>query len=96
MARAVRRLIVGSAWVVGCLSIWFGLCWLIVGIIDYFDRQGMRVPEEVGMCYHFVAMIGFAAVPCVVAVMALRGKLPGTRLRESDDQMEGAEPPLNR
>jgi hypothetical protein len=53
------------------------------------------MPPEIGLCYNFVAMIGLAAVPCIVAMMALRGKLPGTRLPDSDDQIEDAEPPLN-
>lgn len=95
MASGVRRLVVGVAWTVGCFSIWYGLCYTFATVLDHLDRQGTRMPPEIGLCYNFVAMIGLAAVPCIVAMMALRGKLPGTRLPDSDDQIEDAEPPLN-
>lgn len=92
MAKVGRRLIVGIAWVLASVLL---LCVLPANLIemgiDHFEHQGTRIPDEFMMGYSVVGFLSLAIVTCVVAVMALRGKLPGTRLPDPDD----AEPPTN-
>ena len=93
MANVGTRLIAGIAWVIGGLLV---LCVLPGNVfflgIDYLERNGSRVPDEVLMTYSIVAFAGMAIIPSFFAVMALRGKLPGTRPRDSGDQTNDTEP----
>jgi hypothetical protein len=96
MFHSIRRLIVGIAWVIVSYLV---LCavpsWIVYLVREFVLPNDFKVPGEGSDVHLFLAAGALLAVPCVTAVLALRGKLPGTRLPDPDDQMEDSEPPLN-
>ena len=77
------RLVAGIAWVFGSLLAWAIPCNLFAATIDYLARQGVRIPTGLNVVYTSVAISGLLCIPSLVAVMAIRGKLPWTTSRHS-------------
>ncbi len=73
--------VVGIGWVVGSFVIWLALWWPIGVYFDYLGQHKQPVDPGVEMLFVFIANSGSILVTAVTAVLAMRGKLPGTRAR---------------
>lgn len=71
--RLARRIIVGVAWVIGGLFVW---AWSVYFIVMYVVPAAVLSPHE--LIWNALSVVGHLLVPCLLAVLAMRGKLPGT------------------
>src|SRR3954447_26623577 len=68
-----------AAWFVGAAIGWLGVCnALLVTILILQRRTGWGAPVWLNTGYSIFLSVGFLVVPLVVALMAIRHRLPGT------------------
>lgn len=87
MFRQRRHILAGVLWVVASLIVWVAL---LNGVVDlvliHLDRilRSSGWMEVVGNAYNIVAIAGVVIVPTVVAILAIRARLPWTGERASN------------
>jgi hypothetical protein len=81
-----RHIIAGIAWVVGSLAAWAVVCNLYSYVVFMYlaNERQVRIPVWMDVdVYNWVAVGGIVLIPPAVAVLAIRGYLPGTGRRAS-------------
>jgi hypothetical protein len=79
-----RRIIAGIGWVIASLVVWAIVCNVVGFSLMYLvNERQVSVPAWTTDAYNWIAVGGVVLIPPVVAVLAMRGKLPGTGVRRS-------------
>lgn len=74
------RIVAIIVWAAAGFWGWLGLCVLGGRIIVHQLNEGtLRPPDWVAMLLSAVPMLGILIIPTFLAVLGLRGRLPGTR-----------------
>jgi hypothetical protein len=78
----MRVVLLTIVWAVLSLLIASGSWFLLESSLFYFvDKRGWLLPEGTDVLLNGGAVIVMLSVPSVIAVLGMRGKLPGTRRR---------------
>jgi hypothetical protein len=80
MLSTSKRAVFIVGWLVAALLIWAIPCNLFVFLMDYFAQPGAPISPWITYPYHIIAISGVFILLPIVAVLALRGKLPWTRM----------------
>jgi hypothetical protein len=90
------RLVFGIAWVAGG-HVFLSLVQsgIVLLTLEYLDCNAVRLPDEVEVGYNVLLFACLVIGTCTLAVMALRGALPGTqRPQDVDaDESDTQDPP---
>jgi hypothetical protein len=79
-----RRIIASIGWVVTSLVVWAIVCNVVGFSLMYLvNERQISVPAWTTDAYNWIAVGGLVLIPAFVAVLAMRGKLPGTGLRRA-------------
>jgi hypothetical protein len=78
MPERARHIIGGVGWVIASLLGWSIICQCVGFTFIYLVKHQVRFPAWTLDAYGWTALSGIVLVPCVVAVLAMRAKLPGT------------------
>lgn len=80
MQGKARHIIAGIAWVVGSLIAWGVVCNLFGFVVFMYlcNERQVRLPEWTTDVYNWTAVAGAVVIPSVVALLAMRSKLPWT------------------
>jgi hypothetical protein len=78
-----RRVVTGFAWVAASLLGWVIACYLLAFVVYLFFSElsywGLKVPAWVVLVLIVAFLVGAIAIPILFAILAKRGKLPGTQ-----------------
>jgi hypothetical protein len=85
MVTITRRIFASVAWVIGSMLLWAIPCNLLFFGIEYSERHGVHIPSGVDTALSVVPATGMLIIMPVVAVLALRGKLPWTGTQQEID-----------
>ena len=80
MGTSLLRLVFATVWVMGSLFLWSIPCSLAFFLIDYHWR-GVETPYGLDIAFAAIATSGILVISSAVAVLAIRGRLPGTAHR---------------
>src|SRR5687767_9152041 len=84
MPGRARRIIAGIGWVVASLVVWAILCNVVGSSLMYLvNERQVSVPGWPTDAHNWTVVGGVVLIPPAVAILAMRGKLPGTGLRRS-------------
>jgi hypothetical protein len=78
----MRAFFVTSAWMILSLLVWSGAWGLLGFSIEYLiNERQWRIPEPSVDFLNYGGVVGMVTIPTFVAVLGMRGKLPGIRTR---------------
>lgn len=87
----------GIGWVIAGVVAWGIVCNVFIATLMYLvNKRRFRFPAWTIDVYDWTAVAGIVLVPAVVAVLAMRGRLPGTGERGSKLRgfpIESSQPP---
>ena len=85
MPGKTRYIIVGIVWVIGSLVAWAIVCniFFFVVLMYLVNERQVKLPDGIDTAYNLTAVAGILVIPAIVAVLAMRSKLPGTGERSS-------------
>ena len=77
----LRRILAGIAWVTGTLMAWQGLWMAFVAVLPYASPRYLpKLTEWMGWVFLACMAVGDLVIIFAMTVLAMRSKLPGTRL----------------
>ena len=78
----MRVLFVTIAWMILSLLVWSGACFLMgFSIVYLVNERQWRIPDWIVDLLNYGGVAGLVILPTVLAVLGMRRKLPGIRLR---------------
>jgi hypothetical protein len=85
MPGKARHILAGIAWVVGSLAAWAVVCNVFAfAVFEYLgNERSVKLPAGIDTVYNWTAVAGFVLIPAIVAMLAMRSKLPWTGARSS-------------
>lgn len=85
MPRKGRRIIAGIAWVIGSLVAWAIVCNVFSFVVFMYlgNERQVKMPDGIDTAYNWTAVAGIVIIPAIVALLAMRSKLPWTGERSS-------------
>ena len=74
------RALIFVAWVFGSVPLWWCVLFLFNPVITYLvNERQLHLPDGFYLFFNYGLVLGGTLlIPAIVAVLALRGKLPGT------------------
>jgi|SRR6476660_9354308 len=88
MPLRIWRFLAGFAWVLGAFLIW-AVLFDAASYFVFFYLQGRRqiqLPAVTGMIFNVAGGAGMLIIPAVMAVLAMRSKLPGTGRKRAESR----------